>query len=65
MGDEDDLVWYYDDPLPDALRVQRMVCFFNERVDIELDEEVQARPESPWSHGVKAAENLPPATTRG
>jgi uncharacterized protein (DUF427 family) len=66
VGEEEDLVWHYEDPLPDALNVRGMVCFFNERVDIELDGEVQERPESPWSHGVKAAaHNLPPAQTRG
>jgi uncharacterized protein (DUF427 family) len=65
FGDEDDLVWYYADPLSDASAVRDMVCFFNERVDLELDGELQERPESPWSHGVKPAANLPSALTRG
>jgi hypothetical protein len=26
------------------------VCFFNERVDVELDGELQERPDSPWKH---------------
>lgn len=61
-----DLVWYYADPLEDATRVRDLVCFFNERVDIELDGEAQARPESPWSHGVRSqAQNAAPAQTRG
>ena len=62
-----DLVWYYREPLPEAAPDRRAcVCFFNERVDIELDGELQARPESPWSHGVKSeAPNEPPAVTRG
>jgi uncharacterized protein (DUF427 family) len=61
-----DLVWYYADPLPDALHVGGLVCFFNERVDIELDGVLQERPESPWSHGVKGeAQNAAPAQTRG
>ena len=59
-----DLVWYYADPLEDATRVRDLVCFFNEQVDIELDGEAQARPESPWSHGVRA-QNAAPAQTRG
>ena len=43
-----------------------LLCFFNERVDIELDGELQERPESPWSRGVKSeAPNLDPAQTRG
>ena len=61
-----DLVWYYADPLEDATRVRDLVCFFNEKVDIELDGELQRRPASPWSHGVKSeAQNAPPAQTRG
>jgi uncharacterized protein (DUF427 family) len=61
-----DLIWFYEDPLPEAARVAGLLCFFNERVDIELDGELQQRPESPWSHGVKSdAQNSPPAPTRG
>jgi uncharacterized protein (DUF427 family) len=63
---ERDLVWYYPGPLPEAARIKGLVCFFNERVDLELDGELQRRPESPWSHGVKSeAQNLDPALTRG
>jgi hypothetical protein len=61
-----DLVWYYPDPIPDASRIEGLLCFFNEKVDLELDGELQERPESPWSHGVKSeAANLDPAQTRG
>jgi uncharacterized protein (DUF427 family) len=63
-----DLVWYYADPLVEAVRIKDLLCFFNEKVDIELDGELQGRPESPWSHGVKAeapAQNAVPAETRG
>jgi uncharacterized protein (DUF427 family) len=51
-----DLIWYYPDPLAEALRIKDMLCFFNERVDIELDGVLQERPQSPWSHGVKSSE---------
>jgi uncharacterized protein (DUF427 family) len=62
----DDLVWYYAEPLDEAAKVKGLVCFFNERVDIELDGELQERPPSPWSHGVKTqAQNAAPAQTRG
>jgi uncharacterized protein (DUF427 family) len=61
-----DLIWYYEDPLPEATRVGGLLCFFNEKVDIELDGELQERPASPWSHGVKSdAQNAAPAQTRG
>jgi uncharacterized protein (DUF427 family) len=46
---EEDLVWYYAHPLPEVGRIAGRLCFFNERVDLELDGEAQARPESPWS----------------
>jgi uncharacterized protein (DUF427 family) len=45
----EDLVWYYNDPLPEVGRIAGLVCFYNERVDIELDGEAQERPESPFS----------------
>ena len=61
-----DLIWVYEDPLPDAVKIKGMLCFFDERVDVELDGEPQERPESPWSHGVGSkAANLAPAQTRG
>jgi uncharacterized protein (DUF427 family) len=61
-----DLVWTYADPIAEAVRISGLVCFFSERVDIELDGEVQERPKSAWSHGVKSeAQNAPPAVTRG
>jgi uncharacterized protein (DUF427 family) len=62
----DDMVWYYPDPIPDASRIRGLLCFFNERVDLELDGELQERPESPWSHRVRSeAVNLDPVQTRG
>jgi len=65
-GGEQDLVWCYEDPLTEVGRIAGLVCFFNERVDLELDGELQERPESPWSHGVRSeAPNAPPAETRG
>jgi hypothetical protein len=43
-----------------------MLCFFNEKVDVELDGELEERPTSPWSDGAKAkAANAPPVETRG
>jgi uncharacterized protein (DUF427 family) len=61
-----DLVWYYEQPLEEVGRVKGLVCFFNEKVDVELDGELQQRPDSPWSHRVKSdAQNDVPALTRG
>jgi uncharacterized protein (DUF427 family) len=41
----EDLVWYYVDPLPEAAPIAGLLCFYNERVDLELDGELQERPE--------------------
>ena len=43
------LVWHYDEPLLEASMIAGLLCFFNEKVDIELDGELQQRPESPWT----------------
>jgi len=32
-----DLVWYYPTPLPEAAKVANMLCFYDERVDVEVD----------------------------
>jgi uncharacterized protein (DUF427 family) len=51
VGDrlEDDLVWSYPEPQHDAEPVRDLFCFFQERVDLELDDEVGERPETQWS----------------
>ena len=45
----DDLVWTYAEPRRDAERVRGHLCFYNEKVDIEVDGEPQERPVSPFS----------------
>jgi uncharacterized protein (DUF427 family) len=37
VGDEllPDLVWSYPDPIPDATEIAGMLCFYNERVEID------------------------------
>ena len=45
----DDLVWYYPDPIPEAARIEGHLAFFNEKVDLEVDGEVQERPRTQWS----------------
>jgi uncharacterized protein (DUF427 family) len=61
-----DLVWYYEQPLDEVARITGLVCFFNEKVDIDLDGEAQQRPQSPWSSRVRPqAPNDAPTLTRG
>lgn len=51
VGDrlEEDLVWCYSEPRREIEPVRGMVCFYDERVDLELDGELQERPLTPWS----------------
>lgn len=44
-----DLVWCYEYPIPEASKIAGRVCFYNERVDIYLDGELQERPVTQWS----------------
>jgi uncharacterized protein (DUF427 family) len=53
-GDGTDLIWYYETPLAEVGRIAGLLCFFNEKVDIELDGELQERPETPWSRRVRS-----------
>ena len=49
-----DIAWTYTHPLPEATGITDLICFFNERVDVELDGEPQERPMSAWSRGVRS-----------
>ncbi len=43
------VAWRYHDPVPECPKIRDLICFFNERVDIYVDGELQARPHTPWS----------------
>jgi uncharacterized protein (DUF427 family) len=45
----DDLAWTYAEPDGDARDVRDLIAFFGERVDLELDGMLQARPVTQWS----------------
>ena len=44
-----DIAWSYETPRPEAARLAGLVAFFNERVDLSFDGEVEERPRTPWS----------------
>jgi uncharacterized protein (DUF427 family) len=46
-----DVAWSYAEPLREAADVTGLIAFFNERVDIAVDGERLARPQTPWSRG--------------
>ena len=45
----EDLVWYYPDAIPGAGKITDHLCFFNGKVDLEVDGEKQERPRTQWS----------------
>ena len=51
VGDrlEEDLVWSYPQPQHDAEPVRDLLCFFDERVDLECDGELVERPQTQWT----------------
>ena len=54
VGEEGDVAWSYPDPTLDAERIRDYIAFFNERVDIEVDGELQERPVTQWSPRARA-----------
>ncbi|MDW3217229.1 MAG: DUF427 domain-containing protein [Acidimicrobiales bacterium] len=51
LGDTvyEDFVWSYDDPLPESAPVKGLLCFYNEKVDLEIDGEPIERVASKFS----------------
>lgn len=45
----EDVAWAYDEPRWDAERVRGRICFFNEKVELEVDGETQPPPTTQWS----------------
>ena len=44
-----DLVWIYRTPLPESQKVAGLACFYDEKVDVYLDDELQPRPKTHFS----------------
>ncbi|MBI1882578.1 MAG: DUF427 domain-containing protein [Chloroflexi bacterium] len=51
VGDEvfRNIVWGYQDPIPEAPKIKGLLSFYNEKVDLYVDGELQSRPKTPWS----------------
>lgn len=45
----EDVVWGYDSPLPESQKVTGMVSFYNEKVDVYVDEVVEEKPKTKFS----------------
>ncbi|MGI5221740.1 DUF427 domain-containing protein [Nocardia sp. CA-290969] len=43
-----DLVWIYRTPTPESQKIAGLACFYNEKVDLYIDGELQDRPKTPF-----------------
>jgi uncharacterized protein (DUF427 family) len=43
------LAWQYENPLEGMERIRNRICFFNERIDLIVDGELQEQPRTRWS----------------
>ncbi len=48
-GVRPDLVWGYPAPIPECPKIENLLSFFNEKVDLYVDGVLQARPITHWS----------------
>jgi uncharacterized protein (DUF427 family) len=48
-GVHDDLAWSYRTPLPESQKVAGLIAFYNEKLDIYVDGELQERPSTKFS----------------
>ena len=44
-----DLVWSYARPIPEIPKIENLLCFYNEKVDLYVDGKLQERPITPFS----------------
>ena len=42
------IVWGYLDPVPEIPKIKGLLSFFNEKVDVYVDGELEQRPETIW-----------------
>ena len=45
----EDLAWSYGTPLPESQKIAGLIAFYNEKVDIYVDGELQERPSTKFS----------------
>ena len=45
----EDIAWYYETSIAEMPRIAGRISFYNEKVDIKLDGELQERPRTKWS----------------
>jgi uncharacterized protein (DUF427 family) len=50
----ENIVWSYPAPIPECPKIENLLSFFNERVDIEVDRQLQKRAVTQWSEVVSS-----------
>lgn len=45
----EDIVWSYPAPIPELPKIENLLSFFNEKVDLEVNGELLERPRTNWS----------------
>ncbi len=45
----EDLVWKYVSPFQEVVSIKGMLCFYQEKLHVEVDGKPQERPKTPWS----------------
>ena len=45
----EDIVWSYPAPIPEIPKIENLLSFFNEKVDLEVDGVLVERPRTAWS----------------
>jgi uncharacterized protein (DUF427 family) len=48
-GVHENIAWIYRMPLPESQKIAGLACFYNEKVDLYVDGELQQRPRTPFS----------------
>ncbi|EME39460.1 hypothetical protein DOTSEDRAFT_91796 [Dothistroma septosporum NZE10] len=56
----EDVVWYYTTPLLESARIEGLCCFYNEKVEIELDGERLEQPDTHFGKH-KPSDNVKPS----
>jgi uncharacterized protein (DUF427 family) len=51
VGDEliEDIVWSYPAPIPECPKIENLMSFYDEHVDVYVDGALQQKPTSPFS----------------
>jgi uncharacterized protein (DUF427 family) len=51
VGDRlhEDVAWVYPTALPESAKIENLICFYDERVDVTVDGVAQPKPVTAWS----------------